>query len=247
MSDEMDPKHPSAIEMRIDASVMIEDEAIEMRSYYSSYYLWSARHHAALAAHIEQDRKAERPIILVSHRAYVITAVLESVAFMEAAINELFADAADDHATVAESIAVPVRNSMRAFWDATRSGEVTLLRKYDAALTLNGHEPFGHGTNPYQGADLLVKLRNWLMHYRPQSLSHRAPHGLEARLKGKFADNELLIGAGNTWFPDHALGAGCAQWACECAVAIVDELTAKIGVALNYQSIEFDQSPTDIT
>jgi hypothetical protein len=38
-----------------------------------------------------------------------------------------------------------------------------------------------------------------------------------------FASNALMKGQRNVWFPDHALGAGCAKWAIDSARAFADE------------------------
>ena len=48
-------------------------------------------------------------------------------------------------------------------------------------------------------------------------------------------DFGLMAGGGNAWFPDHALGAGCAGWAVPSVRALVDEFVAVIGCRANYR------------
>jgi hypothetical protein len=55
-----------------------------------------------------------------------------------------------------------------------------------------------------------------------------------------------MAGAGNSYFPDHALGAGCAHWAHTAAVNFVDRFAAVLGLTLNYQIANFDDEFTEI-
>ena len=85
---------------------------------------------------------------------------------------------------------------------------------------------------PDEDVTYLVKLRNWLVHYTPRTVSAEDPHTLD-HIRGRFADNALMAGGGNAWFPDHALGAGCAGWAVPSVRAFVDEFLAVIGCRAN--------------
>ena len=67
-----------------------------MRVYFSSYHLWAAEHFSQLTGEIEGRHKG-KPRFDIQHRSYSVNAVLSSVAFLEAAVNELFQDAADNH------------------------------------------------------------------------------------------------------------------------------------------------------
>ena len=75
-----------------------------------------------------------------------------------------------------------------------------------------------HSRLPDQDVPRVVELRNWSVHYRPQSYSHDEPDR-RTRIEDARArivpTNALMQGAANPWFPEHALGAGCA--ACACA------------------------------
>ena len=90
---------------------------------------------------------------------------------------------------------------------------------------------------------MLVKLRNAVAHYQPEHLFANVPH----RLKGKFAANALMAGAGNPWWPDLCLGAGCAAWAIQTAMALADHVASAVGITPNYQRIRqrgwMDQPP----
>jgi hypothetical protein len=94
-----------------------------------------------------------------------------------------------------------------------------MFEKFDLALVFTGQERFNHGGAPHQDAALLVRLRNYLVHYKPEGVSVALPHKLGEALSGKFPGSGLMQGSGNPWFPDHSLGAGCAMWALRSARA----------------------------
>jgi hypothetical protein len=62
---------------------------ISTRNYLSAQHLWTARHKAELCRQREVAIAGKRPID-VQHRSYATTAVLMSVAFLEATVNEVF-------------------------------------------------------------------------------------------------------------------------------------------------------------
>src|SRR5689334_4395269 len=68
---------------------------IAMRAYFSSYHLWAAQHFTRLATELETTIKG--PQFDLPHRSYVTNAVFSAVAFIEAAINEVFEDVNDRH------------------------------------------------------------------------------------------------------------------------------------------------------
>ena len=79
------------------------------------------------------------------------------------------------------------------------------------------------------------------MHYTPKTVSAEDPVYTHIyHVRSRFADNALMAGSGNAWFPDHALGAGCARWAVQSARAFGDEFVAVIGCKANYQIAQFD-------
>jgi hypothetical protein len=110
-----------------------------------------------------------------------------------------------------------------------------VTQKYDMARVFAGHRRSDAGRRPHEDITYLVKLRNWLVHYRPRTVSPEDPYKLIDHVRGRFADNLFMTGSRNTWFPDHALGAGCAGWAVHAARAFVDEFVAVIGCRANYQ------------
>jgi hypothetical protein len=72
----------------VTGSTQIPTPRIVMRNYLSTQHLYAARYAAEDAQAREVACKGQG-VFDVRHRGYVLTAVVESVAFLEAAINEL--------------------------------------------------------------------------------------------------------------------------------------------------------------
>jgi len=153
-------------------------------------------------------------------------------------INELFQDTYDGHAPEGGAVTPldePVRLLMTEYWRSTEQGAKDRpLDKYQALLRFAGQAPLGAGAQPYQDAQFVVQLRNAIAHYRPQDLSADEPDLMEQRLRGKFADNRLMVGSGNSWWPDVCLGWGCARWALEAVTTLTDQVVELVGVRPNY-------------
>jgi hypothetical protein len=89
---------------------------------------------------------------------------------------------------------------------------------------------FEKGSEPFQGADGLVKMRNVLIHYRPEWDNELNEHKrVQDRVQGRFPLNPLAD-PGVLWFPDQCLGAGCADWAIKQAAEFVTEFCQRLGI-----------------
>jgi hypothetical protein len=221
----------------IEGRAQIFSVGISIRSYYSSSFLWASQHQAAIAARIEDGHEG-RSVFDVEHRALVLTSVLSAVSFLEAAINELFQDAADGHDAYLTPLSPDVRRRMAEFWTCTDEGaKLRPLDKYQMLLVLADKQRLDRGAQPFQNAALVVKLRNTLAHYLPEDRSPDIQHKLEQQLRGKFADNRLMTGSGNAWWPDHCLGHGCADWAWRSAMSFTDRVAAELGILPHYQAL----------
>lgn len=218
---------------------------ISMRHYLSLSHLSAAALFAKQCSDVESiagatpfDSQERR-----QHNAYAVSSVIVSAAFLEATINELFSDCADEHRTQ-RIAALQAQILMGRLWKKgiPRTASYSILEKYEIALELNGKSAINSGANPYQDAKLLVELRNALVHYEPETVvshsGHEAPkpHKFEKRFSGKF-DINPLTGLGNPFYPDKLLGAGCAQWAVTAAVAFTDEFFHRLGTTPTYEHV----------
>ena len=214
-----------------------------LRSYLSKDYIWAAHHFARLTGQVEAER---RPGFYLDHRAYVTGAVLHSVAFLEAVINEMFVDVAHGHQVeqLIEILGDDAVSQTASMWALVKDrGGVSTLGKFQMALLLARKQEFDAGTPPYQDVDLLIKLRNALVHFEPESAAAGQPadqedmQKMEQKLGKKFLQNELMQGVGNPYFPDKCLGFGCAKWAAESSLTFADDFLSRIGVTPRYEAV----------
>jgi hypothetical protein len=219
------------------------EHTIKMRVYYSSYHLWAARHFAQLSSNIEATHIG-KSYFDIEHRAYVTSTIFTAVAFMEAAINELFQDAADDHQSYITHLDDDLKITMTTTWNDTKNGkffksrnkaterenrkEPSILVKYQTMLDFAKVGIFLKNEQPYVDAKLVIQLRNELVHYKPKIFDGSPSHEFEELLKDKFPLNPLITTLGNPYFPDKCLGYGCAQWAVDSCKNFVDTFFAKL-------------------
>ncbi len=183
---------------------------VGMRTYFSAYHIKAADHFAALARQVE-DAHAGRSRFDVVHRAYVTSAVLSAVAFLEAAINELFDDVADDHPGCVDPLTLDSKRLLAGMW-TERLERAEVMEKFRVALLCCGANPIDKGTQRYQDAVALVGLRNRLTHSRAETTQSDDAKQAELRRRwdARFAPNRLMTYSENPYFPDHLLGAGCS-------------------------------------
>ncbi|MET3457112.1 hypothetical protein [Pseudomonas kilonensis] len=218
----------------------------------------SSRHylsisHLSAAALFSQRAMALEPVLtlgepasnegLREHQACVVTSIMLSVAFLEAVINELWADCSE---AFDFSRHKDLQNAevMGALWKRSPLKRSTMLEKFELALELNMKPALSRDASPYQDVKLLVELRNALVHYEPETIFNfsndsentEVEHRFEKRLRGKFEINRLT-GPGNPFYPDKVLGAGCARWAITSAVAFTDDFFGKLGVPSMYGDV----------
>src|SRR5688572_29145420 len=98
----------------------------------------------------------------------VMATIFFSVAAIEAAINELFKDAP-------ETIPEQSPKLVRELW-ITYEIKTNLLDKYDLALLLKGKNKLDRGAKFVQHAEDLVRLRNALVHFKPESSDEDGLH-----------------------------------------------------------------------
>jgi hypothetical protein len=137
----------------------------------ASQHLWTARREAWLCRKRE-DQLLNDANLDRRHRSHAITAVLSAVAFLEAFINAVWQDAADSEPSKHYTSGIPddALATMRELWNGKDQAErmLSLLSTFQVALVCAGHERINPGAEPFQSVDVLVDLRDFLVHYKPQ-------------------------------------------------------------------------------
>ncbi len=119
-----------------------------------------------------------------------------------------------------------------------------ILNKYQFALRATGCAEFDKSGAPFHDANIPVQLRNELVHSRANTdrIDSERQQRLRSRTEGLFPPNALMQGSSNPYFPDHCLGAGCAEWAVKSALAITDEFLTRTKAKANYQTADFEDT-----
>jgi hypothetical protein len=183
----------------------------------------------ALEIEITRDKDLVSGEPHYAHRGYVTGAVFFAAASLEATINELFIDArhSDPNTFKGADPRFPQRLAER--WEEAEP--LSILDKYQLALSLAEKPEFARGTSPYQEADSLIYLRNALFHYKPEWDTNQKVHKkIEDRLKGRFEPNPFG-GTNAAFFPTKCLGHGCAEWVVKSGVAFINEFFDRWGLA----------------
>jgi hypothetical protein len=216
---------------------------VRMRTYLSWQHLRAAARFAREVRRLEGEHTGGAPNdeLFIEHRSRVIAVVLSSTAFLEATINELFADLAEGSTDHWSQLPEETSSVMAEMWrrGVPRTARYPILEKYDIALALARKPPLSRGEQPYQDADALIAIRNALVHYEPswEVATHQPAEGerhkFEKRLSGRFHRNPLT-GEGNPFWPDKCLSYGCCDWAVRTALALADECSRRLGIEPPY-------------
>ncbi len=165
---------------------------------------------------------------LARHRACMIGAIFLSVAFLESAINELYLELQDAGRNGISAIPKRAHALLARLWPSVEFSPMML--RYRVALQAADAERFNEARAPYRDVANLLRLRDALVHHRPERYDERRRHhSLQLRLRGEFPANTLLP-ARARWFPDVCLGSGCAAWAIRTAEAFSDAFCGRMSI-----------------
>jgi hypothetical protein len=223
-----------------------ENVIVKSRKYLSIQFVQSAAYFTREAKKRELNGAPPSKPDYLRHQSYVIGAIWMASGFLEAYINELFSDAAEDCREFLNPLEKEVIDLLGRMWKRgiPRTARYPILEKYEVFLDLAHKKAFDRGVAPYQDVQVMIDLRNALMHYEPEWMPDggTAPlqptdvHKLEKRLKGKFKINPLT-GAGNPFYPDKCLGHGCAKWCVESSMSLVDGFCETLGTKPTFDHV----------
>ena len=209
--------------------------------YFAGEHLDAAKFMADSCQRREQQCEQDgRTGIDLEARSYALAAIVESAAFIEAVVNELWHDAdkygANMSSPYLEGLDQHSVNLLRELGTKSRvERSLTVLEKYDLTLLCAGKNPIDKGRNPGQDVKALIKARNALVHFKPELHWEDDVHALEQQIKPRVPINPLMKGAG-PWFPHHLLCSGVAHWAWEQSVELVEEWRQSLGLVRDYKT-----------
>lgn len=144
-------------------------------------------------------------------QAAVCQAVIFSMCYLEALVNRKVQDAVD------EGLIMDLEKVLR----------MSTLDRFQHFLDVKGKERFDRGRRPFQDIDLVRLVRNAIVHYRFEWDGDGKHLSLETAVGSRFAENQLAS-PNMLWFPHRCLGAGCARFATDSAVAFAEEFESKM-------------------
>jgi len=196
---------------------------------------------------LESNNHTSKFEMLNIYQAKSIGAIWAISSFLEAYINEIYCDIYDDSPEFVGSVPENKKNLIAKMWSKgiPRTAKYSILDKYDIFLDLMEIKGFSKGEFPYQDIQLLIKLRNSLIHYEPEWVKNTSSHDFndadmhkfEKKLKGKFTTNPFT-GEGNAFYPDKCIGYGCAKWGFDASIALTEEFSKKSGVKITYGHVK---------
>ncbi len=153
----------------------------------------------------------------ILHNALAVAAL--TVASIESLANEMYFEGA----ILANSLNAAATGELSELVDRE-----TILRKYAIALAFRANKGLDLGASPVQNADALIKLRNAVVHFRPEWSDEDNKHKkLSKILQHKFAPSSFLSNEG--LFPRAWASGEFAGWALRTVVAFVDHFYGELG------------------
>lgn len=157
--------------------------------------------------------------------ACVSATVMLATASVESNINEYFSE-------IEESFPELSKNLRQDAFELIEKKSV--LEKYQYALSFKGKSKFPIGEQPYQDANALVRLRNALVHFKPEWHDEQEEHKkLERQLVGKFSINPF-IGENGVFFPQQCISYGCTRWAVASALSFMEKFSELSGLPFRF-------------
>ena len=201
---------------------------LRVKHSFSRQHLATAQHFAARALELEVAELGAANPDPAAQRPYVTGAIVFAIAALESSINELFLEAADRNPHSMGGLPDPVLGRIEALWPSLEMQP--MLKKYQAAVALADKHPIDPGDALIADLTSLVKLRDALLHFKPEWDDEAEVHEqLRRRLTGRFPNNPLAA-PGSLWFPHLCLSSGCAHWAVHLAKSFSTRFISTLGV-----------------
>lgn len=236
---------------KIPLEIPDNEGTIRFRDCFSVRYIQAAALFCRLGYAIEQEYRgvpSVPPEALLRHEAFMLNAVLSSVAFLESAINDLYADATDGAYFFADEEHEALLRRISERWQNERNFDrAPVLTRYQKILALAGKPAFVEGDRAFDHVRDIIEIRNHLTHYRrewveirvtgaPRETEETTAEKFERRLRKTFAVNPFAPKS-LPFFPDQCLGHGCAEWAVVNSIIFTDAFFRRLDLPAPYEGV----------
>jgi hypothetical protein len=162
-----------------------------------------------------------------AHRSYVVGAIMQATAALETEIWD-FAVYGPGHHLGSDQIDQRAKAFLSPLVELI-DGQDTMSR-FETVLHLLGKPSLPRGQQPWQDAELVIRLRNELVHYKSRWGEELAGQKLFKALHQKKLPRPPFVSAcGANFFPHQCLSASYAAWAVESCAAFLDAFYALCG------------------
>jgi hypothetical protein len=163
--------------------------------------------------------------------ACVSATVMLCVASLESNVNEYLSNPQNLFVGLPEHAQTPVGELCAG---------LPLLEKYQAILRVSGRVQFAPGTQPYQDIDVLISVRNELVHFHPEWHDEQVRHRkLGDRLRYRFEMSPFIPEGAGVDFPQRFISYGCTQWAVEYTKQFIQEFDRRMGLSSKLDRFRF--------
>jgi len=204
-----------------------------VRYSFTGQFLEAAAGFCRRAAEIEAGYGGQLSEELRSeHRGLVSAAIMQSAAALETEAHEVCAYGPGAHLGSngtnhdAQRILAPLAD----FIDDQQT-----LRRYQVILQVLRLPPLDPGRAPYQAADLVVRLRNEITHYKSRWGEEMSRSKLLGAIEALRHTAPPFTDPNQNFFPHRCLGAACATWAVMSTMAFLDEIYKTLGVPSRFE------------
>jgi hypothetical protein len=200
---------------------------LDVRYSFTSQFLVGSAMFAQRAREIEDDSQTISEENRTLHRALVVSAIIQSVAALEAEISEVVIHGPGHHLG-SNGIDKDARDFLMPLKDVLLDRSRT-LECYERILHLL-RKPVDKGTEPFQSATTLVHLRNGLIHYKSRWGKDLESEDLIKALRILNFKAPPFVQASQNFFPHHVLCSSCASWAVTTAKKFIDCFYARLNI-----------------
>jgi hypothetical protein len=196
--------------------------ALRQKSNFAVQHLMAAARFSRMCGAIQQENLG-KPLgpFYDEQISYVSATVMLCVASLESNVNEYLSDP--------DKLFPELSDAARQEFTELVS-ELSILEKYQRILSIKGLNKFNEGAKPYQDVDVLIAVRNELVHFHPEWHDEQQRHKkLGQRMMYRFELSPFISEGAGVLFPQRFISHGCTKWAVESSLSFMGEFAGYIG------------------
>ncbi len=214
---------------------MVSISGVSVQTYYSIQHVraaaFFAREMRALETRLHGTvwREADN----VAGLGYVAATLFSAVGFLEALVNEIYADSLTQDGHHLKHLGPEALKRVAAGAVDRDIQRSPVTDKFKDLLLAAGKKPLLKGSRVSQDAQLVIDLRNELTHYKAAFFDMGSPGmnrkgafvdgKLKRAIQTKFAPRDGSTNQANSW-----MGAGCASWSVGAVISYAEATSAAL-------------------